>query len=269
MKSSIGTMASYGVARADDLSVHFSTFSNRVDTAKGKVDALKNAIDSLPDNKTINIGVNINVHGSLPWGLGLSFPSAFGLGLSGIHNTVSSGFGGVIRGIRGLKGVRQLSAPVGGGFVDAFKSVIGGMRYSHYYGTKNNGNVTDTLNSGESNCVDGALATLQLARMFGLDGKLGTTMVNGEGHAFAIIEGKIFDATAMQLLGRTKAPNVRYSASNPTQKDKKKESKKEINIIVDMTDSTFYGDEDFEKKAEKLFNRLALELLDVDKNDGV
>lgn len=269
MKSSIGTMASYGVARADDLSVHFSTFGNRVDTAKGKVDALKNAIDGLPDNKTINIGVNINVHGSLPWGLGLSFPSAFGLGLSGIHSTVSSGFGGVIRGIRGLKGVRQLSAPVGGGFVDAFKSVIGGMRYSHYYGTKNNGNVTDTLNSGESNCVDGALATLQLARMFGLDGKLGTTMVNGEGHAFAIIEGKIFDATAMQLLGRTKAPNVRYSASNPTQKDKKKESKKEINIIVDMTDSTFYGDEDFEKKAEKLFNRLALELLDVDKNDGV
>lgn len=269
MKSSIGTMASYGVARADDLSVHFSTFGNRVDTAKGKVDALKGAIDSLPDNKTINIGVNINVHGSLPWGLGLSFPSAFGLGLSGIHNTVSSGFGGVIRGIRGLKGIKTLSAPVGGGFVDAFKSVIGGMRYSHYYGTKNNGNVTDTLNSGESNCVDGALATLQLARMFGLDGKLGTTMVNGEGHAFAIIEGKIFDATAMQLLGRTKAPNVRYSASNPTQKDKKKESKKEINIIVDMTDSTFYGDEDFEKKAEKLFNRLALELLDVDKNDGV
>lgn len=269
MKSSIGTMASYGVARADDLSVHFSTFGNRVDTAKGKVDALKGAIDSLPDNKTINIGVNINVHGSLPWGLGLSFPSAFGLGLSGIHNTVSSGFGGVIRGIRGLKGIKTLSAPVGGGFVDAFKSVIGGMRYSHYFGSKNNGDVTDTLNSGESNCVDGALATLQLARMFGLDGKLGTTMVNGEGHAFAIIEGKIFDATAMQLLGRTKAPNVRYSASNPTQKDKKKESKKEINIIVDMTDSTFYGDEDFEKKAEKLFNRLALELLDVDKNDGV
>ena len=269
MKSSIGTMASYGVARADDLSVHFSTFSNRVDTAKGKVDALKNAIDSLPDNKTINIGVNINVTGSMPWGSGLSFPSAFGLGLSGIHNTVSSGFGGVIRGIRGLKSIKTLSAPVGGGFVDAFKSVIGGMRYSHYYGTKNNGNVTDTLNSGESNCVDGALATLQLARMFGLDGKLGTTMVNGEGHAFAIIEGKIFDATAMQLLGRTKAPNVRYSASNPTQKDKKKESKKEINIIVDMTDSTFYGDEDFEKKAEKVFNRLALELLDVDKNDGV
>lgn len=268
MKSSIGTMASYGVERADDLSVHFSTFGNRVDTAKGKVDALKGAIDGLPDNKTINIGVNIKVTGSLPWGSGLSFPVAFGLGLSGIHNTVSSGFGGVIRGIRGLKGVRQLSAPVSGSFVDAFKSVIGRMRYSHYYGTKNNGNVTDTLNSGESNCVDGALATLQLARMFGLDGKLGTTMVNGEGHAFAIIEGKIFDATAMQLLGRTKAPNVRYSASNPTQKDKKKESKKEINIIVDMTDSTFYGDEDFEKKAEKLFNRLALELLDVDKNDG-
>lgn len=267
LQKTIGSMASYACNRADDMSVHFNTTATRIRGVAVQVQNVIDKLNSLPSSKDVNVNVNYHTNGG-GFRAGFNLPT-FGLGLSGIHNTVSSGFGGVIRGIRGLKGVKTLSAPVGGGFVDAFKSVIGGMRYSHYYGSKNNGNVTDTLNSGESNCVDGALATLQLARMFGLDGKLGTTMVNGEGHAFAIIEGKIFDATAMQLLGRTKAPNVRYSASNPTQKDKKKESKKEINIIVDMTDSTFYGDEDFEKKAEKLFNRLALELLDVDKHDGV
>lgn len=257
---------------ADNMSVHFNTTKTRVSSLSGAVKNLKGAIDDLPDSKTITISVNFKQNGNPnPNGLtGISFslpsvPAGFGRRLKGLKGLAG------LKGFSGLGSLKKFSAPsIGGSFIDAFKSVIGGMKYRHYYGTKNNGDVSDTLNSGESNCVDGALATLQLAKMYGLDGKLGTTIINGEGHAFAIIEGKIFDATAMQLLGKTKAPNVRYSASNPSKSSKDKEKpKKEVNIVVDMTDSTFYGDKDFERKIEKTFEKLSLKLLDVDKNTGV
>lgn len=260
--STINSAISSANAYADNMSVHFNTLKTRVSSLSGAVQNLKDKIDALPNSKEIKISVSFSTSGSLPSTSGLSFtlPSIDG-------STGLAGFGGKFKGLRRF---RHHSAPVGMSFVDAFKSLIGGMSYKHYYGSRDNGDVASTLNRGEANCVDGALATLQLARMYGLDGKLGTTLVNGEGHAFAIIEGKIFDATAMQTLGKIKAPNVRYSSSNPTEpKKSKEEPKKEFNIIVDMTDSTFYGDKDFERKIERTFEKMTLKVFDKDKNTGV
>lgn len=131
-------------------------------------------------------------------------------------------------------------------FTATAESIFSVIPYKFYYDSEWKGNWVSALLSGAVNCSDGADALIALARVFGFDGyKQHTTLANGIGHFFAVINGRSMDTTAFQKgrgwspLGGAGIPtrtayNNRGSVGNSTTH----------NITINVNGDV-YGEEDF------------------------
>ena len=112
----------------------------------------------------------------------------------------------------------------------------------------------NALLSGATNCSDGSDALIALARVFGFDGyKQHTTLKNGVGHFFAIINGHKMDTTNFQNhgswspLGGAGIP-TRTASHNGHMGETQG---KTINITVSMDNATVYGVEDLDSRIQE------------------
>ena len=111
------------------------------------------------------------------------------------------------------------------------------------------GNWLSAIQSGACNCYDGAMALMALAQTFGFKTSMGHgtwTNSNGQtfGHVWAIINGHKMDTTGWQQRGTWTPSNSAGglpSAKSPN-------NNKTVNITIDMSDSTFYGMDDFKEQ---------------------
>lgn len=140
-------------------------------------------------------------------------------------------------------------------FIATAESLFSKIPYSFYYDSQKWGSWQNALMNGEANCSDGADALIALASTFGFGGgtKVHTTLRNGVGHFYAVINGKKMDTTNFQNnhswspLGGAGKPRTRSSSAGIPNKT--------INITVDMRDSTIYGVDELENKIEEASKR--------------
>lgn len=136
-------------------------------------------------------------------------------------------------------------------FESTASSVFSAIPYKFYYDSEWKGNWVSALLSGAVNCSDGADAIIALARVFGFDGyKQHTTLANGVGHFFAVINGRKMDTTNFQQhgswspLGGAGIPTRSASYTGRTGETQGKT----VNVTVDMSNSTIYGVDDLDER---------------------
>ena len=148
-------------------------------------------------------------------------------------------------------------------FESTASGIFSQVPYKFYYNSDWKGNWLNALLSGAVNCSDGADALISLARVFGFDGyKQHTTLGNGVGHFYAVINGRAMDTTNFQQhgswspLGGAGTIPVRHSRGAGSTVSK-------TTINIDMTGSTFYGEDDFKEQLREA----SREVLREDFND--
>lgn len=278
--------------KSDQLGGAFTNLRRTVYTLTQGINNLGNAINGLPSSKSISIGIHTSTtnSGSLPAGLilaGYSMSSILGSNWDTIQSYTggTASTGGRLFGLTGaLKGLTKgfsigfASGGQGSGrgasFDSVARSLIGATSYEHYYNSKNGGNIADSLESGSFNCYDGSLILMALASMFGLDAEMRGMMVGNEGHAYTVIDGQVYDPTAMQIYGRTKAPNVHYSAdvSRPSTKESEKKDKDTNKNHIETTvviNGDVYGERDLKDKIKRGAEEVLIDIINPSKGSGI
>ena len=139
-------------------------------------------------------------------------------------------------------------------FLATAQDVFSAIPYKFYYDSEWKGNWVNALLSGATNCSDGSDALIALARVFGFDGyKQHTTLKNGVGHFFAVINGRKMDTTNFQNHGSwsplggagipTRTASHRGNAGETQGKT--------VNITVSMDNATIYGVEDLDNRIQE------------------
>ena len=142
---------------------------------------------------------------------------------------------------------------------DSFKSMAesifapGGIPYKHYMDSSWKGSWLGAIQSGACNCSDGAEAIIAFASACGFGGG---QKVHGywgnEGHFWAVINGEVFDTTAMQKGYGWRSPSVHgYGTKVRTtvsSGDAPSNGNKTVNVTIDMSNSTIYGVDDLDSR---------------------
>lgn len=138
-------------------------------------------------------------------------------------------------------------------FLDTAESIFSVIPYKFYMDSNWKGNWINALMSGATNCSDGTDALIALASLFGFSGeKVHTTLGNGVGHFYAVINGRALDTTHFQNsrswspLGGAGTP-VRSGGSvrNISQ------PQKTVTVNIDMSNTNIYGVDDLEAKMQE------------------
>lgn len=283
--NSMNSAMSSAQGKANQTGGVFRSLQSKVYTLTQGINNLANAINNLPSSKSITIGINTthsNSGAGLPSFLGLAGYTdeiLLGQNYTTIQNynggTASAG-GGLFAGLRGKvkNSIHGAMVRFSGGFdrMSAFESladtVIGNTSYQYYYNSKNGGDVSDSLRSGEFNCYDGSLVLMSLASLLGLDSEMRGTTVGGEGHAYTKIGGKIFDSTAMQLFGRHTAPRVNYSGTGDRGSTNKEQSSEPMTVVVNVNGDV-YGERHLEDKIRSGAEKVVLDVFSPSKSTGM
>lgn len=93
------------------------------------------------------------------------------------------------------------------------KSIIGKTSYKYYYDGQQSD--AEVIASGRCNCFDGAELLINLASRMGLPASMGHGTWGSDGHAWAVVAGKVFDTTAFQKGYGWKAPKVKGYSAGP------------------------------------------------------
>ena len=165
-------------------------------------------------------------------------------------SVTSSGFEGALRGILTAQGFRTPSS------------------YQYYANSlKTN---QETWDSGKANCYDGARLIVELGNMFGLKGHLVSGTWNGQGHAGAVVGGKLYDMTQFQKRGvfrgtrgvhfGSTSSNMHYGTNNVS---------KDLTVNIHMQGATVYGMKDWEHKMKQVAENVFVDFHDENKAIGV
>ena len=140
---------------------------------------------------------------------------------------------------------------------DSFKSmaesIFTAIPYRHYMDSSWKGSWLGAIQSGACNCSDGAEAIIAFASACGFGGG---QKVHGywgnEGHFWAVINGEVFDTTAMQKGYGWRSPSVHgYGTKVRTtvsSGDAPSNGNKTVNVTIDMSNSTIYGVDDLDSR---------------------
>lgn len=132
------------------------------------------------------------------------------------------------------------------------EAIFNEIPYKFYYNSDWKGSWVEALKAGAVNCNDGAEALIALAQTYGFDGhKEHTTLKNGVGHFYAVINGKTMDTTSFQNRGSWS----KLGAGIPTRTSHSSRSvdvgeTQTVNVNISMDNSTFYGVDDLEERIE-------------------
>lgn len=276
--NSINSAMSSVQGRVNQTSGVFRNFQSRVYTLTQGINNLGSAINNLPSSKNITIGITTNTsnNGSLPAGVSMSSIDSSDWGTITSYTGGTASTGSLFAGLKGRfsNGLHGAVVRLSGGFdrMSAFESiadtVIGNTSYQYYYNSKNGGDVSDSLRSGEFNCYDGSLVLMSLASLLGLDSEMKGTTVGGEGHAYTKIGGKIFDSTAMQLFGRRTAPRVNYSGTGDRGSTNKEQSSEPVTVVVNVNGDV-YGERHLEDKIRSGAEKVVLDVFSPSKGTGM
>jgi hypothetical protein len=153
---------------------------------------------------------------------------------------------------------------------DSFKSMAesifspnGGIPYKHYMDSSWKGSWLGAIQSGACNCSDGAEAIIAFASACGFGGG---QKVHGywgnEGHFWAVINGEVFDTTAMQKGYGWRSPSVHgYGTKVRTtvsSGDAPSNGNKTLNLTVNINEPV-YGVEDLENTIVEASKRVMRE----------
>jgi len=139
-------------------------------------------------------------------------------------------------------------------FEEMARAIFTTIPYKHYYDSSWKGSWLGALQAGACNCSDGADAIIAFASACGYGGgqKVHGTW-DGEGHFWAVINGKVFDTTAMQQRGSWTSsavsgygPSVRRSNVH----DATPSSKGDVHVSV-VIEGDVYGISDLNSKIEE------------------
>lgn len=134
-------------------------------------------------------------------------------------------------------------------FLSTAQGIFSAIPYKFYYDSEWKGNWVNALLSGATNCSDGSEALIALASVFGFSGrKVHTTLKDGVGHFYAVINGHKMDTTHFQNSGSWSPLG---GAGTPTRTSKgagSSNNSKTVNITVDMSGSTIYGVDDLDDR---------------------
>ena len=141
-------------------------------------------------------------------------------------------------------------------YVSTAEAIFGSIPYAFYYNSEKWGSWDNAIKHGEANCSDGADALIALAHTMNPNWsteKVHTTLKGGTGHFYAVINGKVMDTTAFQNRGSW----GHLGAGIPTRRSSHSsgagaKTSKTVNITIDMSDSTFYGEDDFKNQLREV-----------------
>ena len=140
-------------------------------------------------------------------------------------------------------------------FLATAQSVFSAIPYKFYYDSEWKGNWVNALMSGATNCSDGSDALLALASLFGYSGqKVHTTLADGTGHFYTMINGRALDTTNFQLHGSWSPLGGAGRPSRSHSTHTTKETSFNITINGDV-----YGMDDFESKMREASRRVMRE----------
>ena len=229
---------------------------------KGKLDEvvqkIRNAKDDLANaaSEAANAILNPFSWIKLPFGFGTygPRPSVRRRTSNNVHRTPLYGsndvsFETALRGMLTAQGFRSASS------------------YQYYPNSRQT--VSETWNSGKSNCYDGANLIVSLANMFGLKGHIVAGTWNGTGHAAAVVGGKLYDMTQFQKRGTFRGtPGVHFGGGGSRAYGDNNISRKEINVNVDLSNAKIYGIDDLDNHIRKSAEGIYYELNSPDKARG-
>jgi len=132
-------------------------------------------------------------------------------------------------------------------FQSMAEALFSAIPYDFYWNSDKYGSWVAALQAGACNCWDGAHAILALANTCGFSGHIEHGTWNGLGHVYAVINGKKMDTTGWQ--NRRDWNGV--SAGSPSNMKIGGENKT-VNVNIDMTGATFYGEDDFRQTMEDI-----------------
>ena len=138
-------------------------------------------------------------------------------------------------------------------FLAVAQAIFSAIPYKFYYDSEWKGNWVNALLSGATNCYDGSMALLSLARVFGFGGNLvHTNLKNGVGHFYVNIAGRNLDTTNFQNHGSwsplggagipTRTASYRGNAGETQGKT--------VNITVSMDNAVIYGVDDLDSRIQ-------------------
>ena len=151
-----------------------------------------------------------------------------------------------------------------GSFQSMAEALFSAIPYEFYYNSDAHGNWVNALYAGSCNCYDGANAIIALASTCGFSGHMESGTWNGIPHVYAVINGKKMDTTGWQ--NRRDWNGV--SAGGPPHM-KNTGGDKIVNITVDMSNSTFNGEDDFENRMRDVAQRVMREEVNTSITVGI
>ena len=151
-----------------------------------------------------------------------------------------------------------------GSFQKMAEALFSAVHYDFYYNSDKYGSWQAALQAGACNCYDGANALIALASTCGFSGTLGSGTWNGIPHVFAIINGKKMDTTSWQNRGNWDG----VAAGSPSGFKGFGENKT-VNVNIDMRDSTFNGEADFENKMRDVAKKVMSEEVNTSITIGI
>lgn len=175
----------------------------------------------------------------------------------------------------GNRNVKRINAPVYGtsdSFEGALRGILTARGFrspsSYQFYPNSQKTVGETWNDGAANCFDGAKLILGLGQMFGLRGHMVLGSYNGMGHAAAMVGGKLYDMTQFQKHGRFRGTNGVYFGSQNTNSYGPTNNANNINVNVDLSNSTIYGIDDLNTQIKQGAEQVFYELNSPDKARG-
>lgn len=283
--NAVSSATNIGRTASDNLGGAFGNLRSTTSSLVSTVNSLATAINNLPSSKSIGITLNVSQKGNASAGLmdkvGVSglptgtYTATTG-GVSGAIYSASSilsswlGFAGLKKGhVKGRFAGFAGTNNSGSSFDSVAQAIMANSQYQYYYNSKNGGNVEDSLRSGAFNCYDGSLILMALASMYGLKSEMRGMMINGDGHAYTVINGKVYDATAMQTMGRRKAPGVRYAGTGGGKKKEKEKAPTNNYTVEVQINGDVYGEKDLEAKIKKGVEKALISLINPSKGTGM
>ncbi len=142
-----------------------------------------------------------------------------------------------------------------GSFQSMAESIFSAIPYRYYYDSSWKGSWLGALQAGACNCSDGADALIAFAITCGFSGYKQWGTWDGEGHFWAVINGVPMDTTAWQNGYGWTSPKVSGYGSpmvrTATPSGSSSQQSREVNITIDMSNSTVYGVEDLDERIEE------------------
>ena len=127
------------------------------------------------------------------------------------------------------------------------EALFSAIPYEYYFNSDAHGSWVGALQAGSCNCYDGANALVALAATCGFSGHTQGGTWNGIPHVYAVINGKKMDTTGWQQrrdwngVAAGSPPNMKVGGESKT-----------YNVNIDMSNATFYGEDDFREKMETI-----------------